>query len=283
MSRYIPILAYHNIVKTKNSAAPDWIDESLFREQLKYLVNAGFTPISPHLLLTRHLLPPKPILITFDDGYEGTYELAFPILQEFNIQFTVFIITNFLSNSTARKTNSWNMGDRPNAHHLSKKMIQEMLKSNLLTIGSHSFSHQLFHHLSEKEIEQEVALSFQFLKMEFNQNADLFSYPGGFVGDKKITYNILKINGVKLAFGAQTNTMQNLKKIDPLNIKRINVTNANNFVNKKAKFRFEVLLMPVLNKLSKYNKLNFFINLLLSIHQFASRIIWGRRDLKTVE
>jgi peptidoglycan/xylan/chitin deacetylase (PgdA/CDA1 family) len=277
MSRYIPILIYHNIVKTKHSDAPDWIDERLFREQLEYITNAGFTSISPDLLLTPHLLPKKPILITFDDGYEGTYELAFPLLQEFNMKFTIFIITSFLSNNTTRKTNSWNVGDRPVAHHLSKEMIQEMLKSNLLTVGSHSLSHQLFHHLLEKEIEQEVALSLQSLKKEFNQDIHLFSYPGGYVGDKKITYNILKANGVKLAFGAQKDTMQNLKKIDHFNIKRINVSNANNFVNKKAKFRFEILLIPALNKISKYNKLNFFINLLLVFHQFASRILPARK------
>ena len=68
-----------------------------------------------------------------------------------------------------------------------------------------------------------------------------------------------------MAFGAQTNEVENLEKMDLYNIHRINISNDNTFTNAKAKHRFEVLVNPLLNKLSKFNILNSLINNLIGI------------------
>jgi peptidoglycan/xylan/chitin deacetylase (PgdA/CDA1 family) len=263
MAKYIPILMYHNILESVSVEAPDWISILAFKNQMTYILKKGYTPITPDLLLSKKSLPKKPILITFDDGYENIYHLAFPILKELNINFTLFVISSFISNENDRKSNSWDNGKRPLAYHLSKSMIKEMQDSKLLSIGSHSHSHQIFKDISEQEIEQEIALSVHFLKQEFDQKIYSFSYPGGYVGDKHITYSILKKSGIQLAFGGQIDRIENLKKINYFNIYRINITNDINFTSTKVKYRFDGLLNPALNKYSKYNKLNFIINKLL--------------------
>jgi peptidoglycan/xylan/chitin deacetylase (PgdA/CDA1 family) len=263
MASYIPVLMYHNIVEHEISNASDWITIDLFEQQLLYLQKKGYTFITPKQLLNPKYLPKKPILITFDDGYENVYLLAFPILKKLNIPFTLFLITNFISNKSVRKTNSWDNGNRPKAFHLSKEMIKDMLQTNLLTIGSHSISHIPFNMLSENEINNELGLSKQVLEHEFNQTITLFSYPGGYIGNKEITYRLLKKNQYKLAFGAQKNKLVNVTSLDCFNINRINIENKINFTNPITKHRFEVVIHPFLNKLSSINKLNFIAKLLL--------------------
>lgn len=263
MSKHIPILMYHNVVETIQPEAPDWIHVNTFKAQMEYILKEGFTPIIPELLLNKKLLPEKPILITFDDGYEGVYQFAFPVLKALNIKFTVFIISSFISDETDRKTNSWNFGWRPETYHLSKKMITEMLKSGLLTLGSHTHSHQMFKDISEQEIEQEISSSLQFLKQEYHQDVISFSYPGGYIGNEKTTYEILKKHHIQLAFGGQIDQIENLDKINYFNIFRINITNDINFTSEKVKYRFDALLSPYFNTLSKYNSLNFLLKFLL--------------------
>jgi peptidoglycan/xylan/chitin deacetylase (PgdA/CDA1 family) len=67
-----------------------------FEAQLQYLVDAGFETITlAHL--HRHLiegqpLPEKPIILTFDDGYRDAYTTVFPLLQEYGLVGTFFVL-----------------------------------------------------------------------------------------------------------------------------------------------------------------------------------------------
>jgi len=265
--RFVPVLMYHNIVEKEIPTAPDWITVALFEEQLAYLQQNGYTFITPYLLLTPHLLPKKPVLITFDDGYENVYNLAFPVLKKFNAHFSLFLIANFLSSSTCTKNNTWDASKRPMAKHLSNTMIEEMLQSNLVTLGGHSFSHKPFHLLSQTEIDEELSKSKQHLENLFNQPITSFSYPGCYIGIEKTTCQLLKKNGFELAFGGQKNSLVDVKKINYFNINRINIENDVNFSNSRAKLRFEVIIHPFLSKLSVFNKLNFLIRFLLPFYK----------------
>lgn len=99
-----PILMYHyveplppdaNELRRGLTVTPD-----VFRQQLIYLRDVGYTPIDLYQLLdalaTGAPLPDKPIVLTFDDGYRGIYEYAFPIMQELGYTGTVFVITQFI-------------------------------------------------------------------------------------------------------------------------------------------------------------------------------------------
>ncbi|MEO8759318.1 MAG: polysaccharide deacetylase family protein [Bacteroidia bacterium] len=265
MTKHIPVLMYHNIVKQTTAAAPDWINETLFKEQMLYLQRNGFTSISPQLLLTPEKLPKKPVVITFDDGYEGVYSYAFPVLKELKMQATVFLITSCLGDENEKFTNEWSEGGRPLTTHLSVSMVKEMLTTNLISIGCHSHSHKIFKNISTDEIGHEISISKQIIRTLLNYKTTLFSYPGGYVGEKETTYKILKENKIELAFGAQTDKVENIERMDLLNIHRINISTDNTFTNPKAKHRFEALVNPFLNKLSKFNKLNFVANSLIQL------------------
>lgn len=103
----VPILMYHyislppenaDVYRTDLSVSPD-----NFRAQMQYLADNGHTPIDFYTLsraITNHQpLPPKPVLLTFDDGYLDNYQNAYPILQEFGFVATFFIPTEFIDNN----------------------------------------------------------------------------------------------------------------------------------------------------------------------------------------
>jgi peptidoglycan/xylan/chitin deacetylase (PgdA/CDA1 family) len=76
-----------------------------FAEQLRYLREAGYTAVTledlTYALAQGRALPPKPIILTFDDGYSDNYENAFPILRETGFTGTFFIMTDLVTDGAA--------------------------------------------------------------------------------------------------------------------------------------------------------------------------------------
>lgn len=98
------ILAWHRICDDDPRHFP--FDEGLisatpefFRRQMQF-VSRHFNVISFHDLdrALRDLqpLPPRALIITFDDGYRDNYTTAFPILREFRLPATIFLATGHI-------------------------------------------------------------------------------------------------------------------------------------------------------------------------------------------
>jgi len=100
--RHLAILCYHAIVSSRLEV-DDWcfLEEISFRQQMNYL-QRNFTVL--HLskaldqLLSGKIHEPTAV-ITFDDGYQNNYDLAFPILREMNLPATIFLTTGLLNTS----------------------------------------------------------------------------------------------------------------------------------------------------------------------------------------
>ncbi|MBC7251332.1 MAG: polysaccharide deacetylase family protein [Anaerolineae bacterium] len=97
----VPILMYHHIAVPPPDADIYRRDLSVtpenFAAQLQYLAEQGYQTITLYDLVY-HLslgwpLPPKPIIITFDDGYRDNYTNAFPLLRKYGFVGTFFILT----------------------------------------------------------------------------------------------------------------------------------------------------------------------------------------------
>lgn len=90
----VPILMYHEIGE---GAGELYIPPDIFRRQMDYLAERGYHTITFAMLLG-HLeeglpLPPKPILLTFDDGYASIFTRVAPVLEECGFTATFFIDT----------------------------------------------------------------------------------------------------------------------------------------------------------------------------------------------
>ncbi len=94
----IPIFVYHDIVKEMTGEEYMQTTEKNFREQMIGLQNLGYQIIRYDDLIAyqkgEKKLNEKSILVTFDDGRVGNYEVLFPIIKELNIPITINIVDN---------------------------------------------------------------------------------------------------------------------------------------------------------------------------------------------
>jgi len=69
---------------------------------IKQSIKKGYTFISLdelYEILTKKKKASKLLIITFDDGYKDNYEIAYPLLKNSNVPFTIYITTSFLNKS----------------------------------------------------------------------------------------------------------------------------------------------------------------------------------------
>lgn len=83
----VPILVYHSVMPHHVGQTPEQVlydvSTAAFESQMRYLAKHGFSVISFGQMVDgiegRAALPPKPVVITFDDGWQNQYRDAVPI------------------------------------------------------------------------------------------------------------------------------------------------------------------------------------------------------------
>lgn len=174
----ILVLNYHQVANNPNSLA---VQISDFDTQMKFLAESGCITITPDELyagLNGEIeLPPKPVLITFDDGYTDNYTNAFPILKRYNLRATIFVIPAFTS-------------VYPN--YMTWEQLKEM-EANGITIESHTLTHPKLEELPDDEIRNELLNSKNLLEENLGHPVEFLAYPTG-------TYN-LHIAGIAQDIG----------------------------------------------------------------------------------
>ena len=135
VSRDVPVLMWHNLAE--ESSGDMTISVDTFRAQIEALHEAGFKTVSLQQLYDYvHFgteLPEKPIVLTFDDGYFSNYEYAFLILQEYDMQATIFAIGVSVGKDTYKDT------DHAMTPHFGADEAREMVDSGLISVQSHTF------------------------------------------------------------------------------------------------------------------------------------------------
>lgn len=177
----VPVLMYHKIGDEPNNDAV--ISREKFLEQMNYLHRNGYHPISLEELyayLTRgQKLPPRPVVITFDDGYRDTYEVALPVLKQYGFKSVLFIP-------------GMQVGKR-----LSREELLEMRAAGM-EIAAHGFYHRPLGALSPREQEEEIKKSKEILDQTLGQDTRFFCYPNG--SYNRETLRILREAGFVMAF-----------------------------------------------------------------------------------
>ncbi len=205
----IPILAYHNFTKDEGSSYDMNIVE--FEKQMDYLAAHNYSVISLSELLKGlrdSQLPPKPIVITSDDGFKSTYTLAYPVLKKYNFPATLFLYTNFIEK---------------NSYSLTWEEIREMTKNNI-EIGSHTLSHCNLLKYKKNEnyetyftrIRREIFLSKEILESKIQGKVKFFAYPYG--AYSSTTKDLAIQTGYEGIFNA--NSMNNTLDTDPFSLNR---------------------------------------------------------------
>jgi peptidoglycan/xylan/chitin deacetylase (PgdA/CDA1 family) len=172
----VPIIMYHSVNPVENPAIRSLIVKpESFRRQMRFLKDHRYNVVTlsqlAKLIVSGRKLPPRTIAITFDDGYRDNYTYAFPVLKEYKIPATIFIIIDEVGRLVKDKS-----GD----DRLSWKEIKEMQDSGLISFGSHAMGPEPLTKISsDEELKRQVFFSKKTLEEELGVAVYAFSYPEG--------------------------------------------------------------------------------------------------------
>jgi peptidoglycan/xylan/chitin deacetylase (PgdA/CDA1 family) len=169
----LSILLYHK-VSSRHSDALTISVERLDRE-LAYIKSSGYTPISfselKESLNGRRALPAKPVVVTFDDGYLSTYELAYPLLAKHGIRATVFLPTAFIGGVAG-----WDGANEP---LMTWEIIRKLGETRFFEFGMHSHRHDSYEHYSAAQAETDLLQCLHALEDSGCAFTRVFAYPYG--------------------------------------------------------------------------------------------------------
>lgn len=206
----VPVLCYHKFSKTK--ADPMTVTESSFEEQMQFLKEQRFRVIKLEELMNfinfKRQIPQKSVVITIDDGWRSTYEIAYPILERYGYPATLFVYTDMIVGSSIT---------------LSYGLIKTM-SENGIDIQCHTKTHRNLNRKSQEEsfkeyfeaVERELTLSRTTIKQKLDVEVKYLAYPYGETNSLVIA--LLKKLGYKGAF--TTKSKSNSFFVNPYRISR---------------------------------------------------------------
>jgi peptidoglycan/xylan/chitin deacetylase (PgdA/CDA1 family) len=113
-------------------------------------------------------VPEKSLVITFDDGWADNYTNVLPILKEYGLRATIFVITGFIGRS----------------NYMDWQQLREMSEAGI-SIQSHTVSHKPLAQLSKAEVEYEFEISKKTVEDHLGKHVHFLSIPHG-VFNKKV-------------------------------------------------------------------------------------------------
>jgi peptidoglycan/xylan/chitin deacetylase (PgdA/CDA1 family) len=171
----VPIVTYHSV-----SAATDGftVGEDAFAGALDALRSQGFHTVTFHEWLA-HLeqgapLPPNPIVLTFDDGYEDAYRTVLPALRARGMRGVFFVVTSLIGADESHRIVRDEDGIR--RRYLIWPEVRALAAAGM-EIGSHGLSHRRLADLTSKEVRDELVRSKQQIEAALGRPVEIFAYP----------------------------------------------------------------------------------------------------------
>lgn len=141
-SQKLYTIMYHIILEDESKINDYIITPTQLEEDLIYLKENGYTTITTEQLLdfvnNGTPLPDKPIMITFDDGYETVFRYAMPLLEKYNMT----AITNVLGKQVDYYSENYSESNI-NYAHSTWEQLAIMQNSNIFEIGNHTYNMHL--------------------------------------------------------------------------------------------------------------------------------------------
>lgn len=168
-----PVLMYHKIADAK----PDGLTVTprQFEDHLKYLKRKGYRS-----LIFRDLseleqegkdIPPRSIILTFDDAYANYEKEALPLLRKYGFQATLLVPVGFMGG-----VNEWDQGSDP---ILGAESLRAIASEGITEIGLHSMMHGNYSRMTPEEVLADLNICSQTLEAGQIQFTKILAYPYG--------------------------------------------------------------------------------------------------------
>lgn len=172
----VPILMYHSVATAPSDATRALsVAPEAFAEQMALVGDLGLTPVTTAALAAHWRsgapLPARPVLITFDDGYEGVHRHALPVLAEHGFPATLFVTTGWLRGAHDTGGGLDTMLDWDQVRDLAGAGVE---------IGGHSHTHPQLDQLGDAGLESELTRCRDIVAGETGAPPVSFAYPYGY-------------------------------------------------------------------------------------------------------
>ncbi|MEU9333693.1 polysaccharide deacetylase family protein [Streptomyces sp. NPDC048290] len=177
----VPILMYHSVAAEPSPATRTLsVSPEAFAAQLGIVAELRMTPLTTAELAGRwrdgRPLPPRPVLITFDDGYEGVHRHALPVLARHGFPATLFVSTGWLRGPHGTGGGPDTMLDWEQVRALAAAGVE---------IGGHSHSHPQLDQLDDDSLHTELTRCRDVVTGELGTPPASFAYPYGY-SDRRV-------------------------------------------------------------------------------------------------
>jgi peptidoglycan/xylan/chitin deacetylase (PgdA/CDA1 family) len=181
--REIPVLTYHRVLQQnpENSKFNIFVTVDELETQIQNLKKRGFEFIT-FKDIASGVRVRKPIILSFDDGYEDNYHNLLPLLQKHQARAVIYT----LADRTLR-SNQWDIAlGEPEAPLMSDEQLIGCHRSGHVEIGSHGLAHQHLPQLTEAQASEEIVNSKSVLEALIDDEVVSFAYPYGDYGKREV-------------------------------------------------------------------------------------------------
>ena len=166
--RLIPIISYYNVGAGEG---PDFrllhhdsIIPEEFTAQMKYIHDNGFTTMTFEDLANLENIE-KPVMLTFDGCFEDVYNIAWPVMKQYNIKATVFVWPDYIGQS----------------NRLTEHQLKEMASSELISVQAGMETYTMLDYLSKEELVSIVSKAKNYVNTLTGRDPLAFAYSVGSV------------------------------------------------------------------------------------------------------
>lgn len=176
----IPILLYHSVGTSPSAQFRDFcVSESQFSDHLEMISESGYTVV-PLSQVVEHIveggpLPPRPLVLTIDDGFRDSLDIAYPLLKAKEFPSILYVVAGFLGLKSTWLTDE-GAGNIP---MVSPEDLR-FLSANGMEIGAHTLTHPWLDSLPSEEVRREVQRSRLVLSDIVGESIESFAYPHGY-------------------------------------------------------------------------------------------------------
>lgn len=133
----LPILMYHGVLPQPERQGQYVVSPALLEADLRWLQENGYKTVVMQQLIDyvqgEGVLPEKPVLLTFDDGYYNNYLYAYPLLRQYGMQAVISPVVSW-SEKFSRED-----ADHEIYSHITWDEMREMVNSGAVEIQNHSY------------------------------------------------------------------------------------------------------------------------------------------------